>query len=471
MKKLLPVMIVLALLMPLCVCMAEDTALFPARGDNGLWGYIDRFGAFVIEPRYERESPWMGRYAAVSEDGRLWGIVNARGGWVMPPEYVITWETGGRAMAVFDADPPDIRADHAVEDGVQVCGLFDLQTGAFTGFRWKSADLHWFDTPMIPVLGDNGLWGCLDLDTGEQIPCRFVKIREFNEGWAVAQLPPADGENEGICVLVSKTGDIVYPPEGLQIKWWSRVGEGLITVWDPGTQSTGYMDVSGKMVIPPHWYRGYPFEENFAVVEDHEGYYRYIDREDNVLPGINARPEDNGDYGFVNGLTSVFVHDPDSGDTRPGAMNDRGEIVFTLEGKNVCWLWNFMDNGLAWYMEWHPEAGEYWYEYPFYGLVDSEGNKVTDSVFVCIEDEGSPFCEGLAAVFPADDSRALRGYIDETGNWAIAPKYAGAYSFSGGLAYVKTTDGRCGYIDHNGAEVYLWQTEDGLAIWDDGLPE
>ena len=473
MKRWMMLLLMMLMLLPPGTGMAEDAALFPAKGENGLWGYIDRTGAFAIPPQYAEISPWLGRWAAVSADGALWGIVDAEGNAALPQEYVIEWNAGGRALAVYRADSPDIRADWAVPLGAQVCGLFDLATGAFTGFRWKSAALPWVDTPLIPVLGDNHLWGYANLETGEQpIPCQFAEAHEFHEGWAVVQLPPVESDWAG-WALVSEEGALVSPPEGLAIDPWSRVSQGLVTVRDLETDTAGYMDTQGRLAIPPRWNEAYPFSGNFGVVENYSGVWacRYVDREGNMVSGVSARPEENGGYEFVNGLTSVFVEDPAGGSSRPGAMNEAGEILFTLPGENVFWLWNFMENGLAWYMEWHPEAGEGWYEQQFYGLADSEGNLLTPSLFSCVDEEGSPFSEGLAPVYLKGAGKYSGGYLDEKGNWAIAPNYWYVGPFENGLAIVKTELNRCAYIDHEGEEVYAWTMQDDSHWWDTGLPE
>ena len=478
MRKGIVLLCLLALLLsPLCALAAED-ALFPARGENGLWGFIDRTGQFVIPPRYEKVSPWRGRFAAVTEDGENWGIVDETGALALPLEYVVEWNEECTVFAVYDAAVPDIKASFAVTLGDTVCGLLDTKTGFFTGFRWKSAALPWYDSwldaPLLPVRGENGLWGFVKLDTGEQfLPCQFAEVADdFHEGWAIVRLPPEGGQREGVFVLVSEGGEIVYPPEGLEIDPWSRVREGLVAVRDPQTDEAGYMDVTGHLAIPPQWIDVYPFQGDFAVVwaSPWEGIFQYVDQEGNILAGVRARPDGMGGYAFVDGLTSVAVEDPESGHWWPAAMNERGEIVFTLADSEI-WLWNFMDNGLVWYTEWRPEAGDYEYEQRFYGLMDREGNKITDSIFKCIADEGSPFAEGVAAARIPDGGTNLYGYIDETGNWAIAPNYPFALSFENGLAVVETADGRGGYIDHEGKEVYLWKTDEKLSFWQSDLPQ
>jgi KWG Leptospira. len=51
---------------------ATDIALFPARAENGLWGYIDSQGTWVIEPQFNYAYGFRGNYAEVTiVPGRL----------------------------------------------------------------------------------------------------------------------------------------------------------------------------------------------------------------------------------------------------------------------------------------------------------------------------------------------------------------------------------------------------------------
>ena len=459
------------LLLPLCAPAEGETgALFPAKGDNGLWGFIDQEGAFRIPPQYEKMSPWMGQYAAVTENGALWGIVDGRGNYALAPgEYLIDWlEDGFSHLFRVVSSENELLPEYAQTVGDQAAGFFDGDTGLFSGFQWKAVDFPRHGD-MIPVMdrNENALWGYAERRTGKQaIPCQFANAGDFYGDWAVADLPVWD-EYDLETVAVNRDGLILHAPKGCSIAFYSVPKEGLVAILDEKEDRDGYMNLDGEIVIPPRYLDAFPFEGNYAVVEDPEGwetgYWFYIDRQGNQVPGVTARPEGNGGTEFVNGITSVFV------DGKPGAMDEKGNVVFVMEGEELFWLWNFMDNGLAWYMEWHPEAGSGWYEQQFYGLADAEGNRVTGSVFQCVAEEGSPFSEGLAAVSRPDmglDPAADMGYIDETGNWAIEPRFYSAGKFENGLAFVTYKDGRCGYVDREGNEVYFWNCGEKSAWWE-----
>jgi hypothetical protein len=50
--RLIVFLMILVLVFPICAC-AEEDMLFPARGEQELWGYINIRGEWVIPPQYE----------------------------------------------------------------------------------------------------------------------------------------------------------------------------------------------------------------------------------------------------------------------------------------------------------------------------------------------------------------------------------------------------------------------------------
>jgi hypothetical protein len=64
--------------------------------------------------------------------------------------------------------------------------------------------------------------------------------------------------------------------------------------------------------------------------------------------------------------------------------------------------------------------------------------------------DAGPFASGRARLLEAD-REALYNYIDESGAWAIPPRFAEAGDFSGGRAYVREPGGRWGAIGADGS--------------------
>ena len=70
----------------------EDAKLFAssqpaAAKKNGLWGFVDASGAWVIEPQYEDACSFASGYAAVKQDG-LWGFINEQNELVIEPAFL-----------------------------------------------------------------------------------------------------------------------------------------------------------------------------------------------------------------------------------------------------------------------------------------------------------------------------------------------------------------------------------------------
>lgn len=490
-------------LMVLCLLTAlpaladgHPEALFAARGESGLWGYIDASGEFVIPPKYAAVSPALGSpmvsglFMAVSDDGESWGLIDDDGDEIFPQEYVITWSDYD--FAIYCADSEDRVAAWAMAHGTQKVGYFNTNYGEFSGFLWKEICLWDDGVSLMPVMDENGLWGYANsnLNYGHYetvIPCQFAEAAAFtvnggevyDTGWAVARYPQDENGHTEYVLVSSVDGHVVHPPEGYMLDINQPVTENKAIICsrpafdaegNPLPDRCGFMDTEGNILwlMEDQDVELWPYENGWCVAYSYEdGHGRYLDENGHVLDGVYARPEGMGGYRFVNGLTSVFVGD------RPAAMDDEGNVLFVMEGENVFWLCNFEQNGLAWYKEWHPEAGDRWYEQEQYGLADRNGNVLTPSDFWCYnEDYGAPFSYGLAAARYAQGDN-LYGYLNEQGQWAIEPRFIYAGEFQeGGLAYVKTSPTRHAYIDLEGREVYAWTYGDEtLSWWQEDQPE
>jgi hypothetical protein len=57
------------------------------RVSGGLWGYVDRAGALVVEPRYSRVEPFARGLAQVEVDGEGFTWIDREGRMVVEPSY------------------------------------------------------------------------------------------------------------------------------------------------------------------------------------------------------------------------------------------------------------------------------------------------------------------------------------------------------------------------------------------------
>lgn len=69
--------------------------LQPKQADNGLWGYVDSNGVFVIEPIFTYADDFKDGYAEIRDEQGERGIVNTLGQWMSYPE----------PKSIMDIDP------------------------------------------------------------------------------------------------------------------------------------------------------------------------------------------------------------------------------------------------------------------------------------------------------------------------------------------------------------------------------
>lgn len=98
--------------------------------------------------------------------------------------------------------------------------------------------------------------------------------------------------------FIDKTGKVVIPCQ------WEDAGgfqEGLCQVTD-ANDKYGYIDKTGKLVIPCQWKDAFPFREGLAAVKDANDKYGFIDKTGKVIIPCEWRKA----YWFENGRTKVY---------------------------------------------------------------------------------------------------------------------------------------------------------------------
>lgn len=393
MRKLLTILMAMLLFIP--AALAED-ALFPAMGEDGLWGYIDRTGTWRIEPQFTGCYNFRGDYAEAwmipdgltgeEADQYRWnhdcsGIIDRQGQWVLPPEYSIDSGYDGRSYGGDDTGIWLITQYDGLEHGSfdePFEGFFDIPSGYFSGLHWGSVWPWIGDSPLIPVTdADTWLHGYVDRATGELvIPYRYgvQDPSPFSEGVAPVAYEDENGNALDFFFLIDLEGNEIPLPEGIHAEYGCFASEGLIAVVNE-EGLYGYADLQGNLVIAPQFSYAREFEDGVAEVDLADGSSVCIDRTGAVIEGVS--PDDP----------------------------------------------TYMDNGLAWVY-----VG---LDLPLYSnewqLIDRAGNVVSDT-YSLAEFESREFDEGLQPVYPLDGGCV---YLDETGAVALPGPYNGGRPLRG----------------------------------------
>jgi len=168
----------------------------------------------------------------------------------------------------------------------------------------------------------------------------------------------------------------------------------LFPIWN-AQHKTGYIDVTGKIIIPPRFESGSDFSEGLAAVNI-GGKWGFVDHAGNVT----IAPAYYAAFPFSDGVAAVYEFGEPI--RRCGYIDHTDHFVIELQSKFSC----------------------------------------------------KPFKEGFAVVDLYNDAigEDLSGYIDKGGNIPIGASYVFAGDFSNGLALVHDSDKRV-FIDRTGSTV------------------
>ncbi len=498
------IMIVSAILMMLCLLFcaagAEETGspdeLYPKQAENGLWGYSDAAGNWVIPAQFFFADDFRGSYACVDvqkEDGVSNGIINCKGEFVLQPEYYIDDGRDGylKGYGTWDDGYYIVKQKDAFD------GFFDVRSGSFSGLKYETVLETDIECELIPVCQTrDGIdyMGFADRATGALvlpyeywISSRHAVVEAFPEGVGVLASVAGIKENwnwdwdktiPGDYVLMKQNGEVIQLPDGIVPDDIGIMSEGLITVRDEKTGLYGYADINGNIVIRPEFYEAYAFYKGKAEVELTEDCYAIIDREGKIL----LREEDeqfpitmtendgtgipryafrgiNGLYGFIDEQGKVVM--PPQFEYAEDFCGDYAEVgVFS----KVCGM---TLTGVI-------EANGQWKIYPEkYAdvrecIADDHGG-----IYILRREESYGYLDVATGCFSGyvyDDIRAERdisvlipvtkdgktGYVErKTGEIRIPYRYdpERTYGFENGYAAAAYADGEMLLVDENGKEI------------------
>ncbi len=202
---------------------------------------------------------------------------------------------------------------------------------------------------------------------------------------------------------------------------------------------SGYIDASGKWVLPPIYEGAGTFREGLASVKV-GGKWGFINRSGKLV----IKPKYEMTFGFTDGLALVTIKNS-RGQKRDGFINGKGRMVIPAKYTSA----GSFSEGLA-----VVKVGgrRYQKDKGRWGYINRKGQLVIKPTFI----SASGFSEGLA---PVTLNGRTWGFIDKSGKMVIKPVYgAGGFwkspgSFSEGMSAVNLRGKLYGYIDKSGKTV------------------
>ena len=261
---------------------------------------------------------------------------------------------------------------------------------------------------------------------GYILPRKFKNVSYFNEGLALTQKD--NNSNTNGCDVFEYIDGEENTVLKISCDLANEFHEGLARIMKDNLY--GYIDRTGKEIIPCQYLKAKDFSNGFAIVLDQECKVCIIDKEGNKkailkeaynLKDFHSYSNDLALCRFEINFLSCFNY-----------MNKKQEFQITLDNKYQQ-AYDFV-NGFAIVVD---KNG--------YGFIDKTGKEVIP----CQYERAQNFSGNLAPVLKEVNGKW--GYIDKNNQVKIPFQYDEAYPFRDGLALVEK-NGLYGYITQNGLE-------------------
>lgn len=284
------------------------------------WGFMDRNGSVVVEPKYDRDEirfnrdyifPYNEGMAAVSVNDK-WGFIDASGKMVIQPQYEgVSGFINGVAYGI-DEEGNDIYFDKTgkkLKRSEAMAAIYpntsskihvEITDDKYVFYNNKGEVMAEYDdwSPFSEGLArvTRGGYAAYDAmvlgavsgyidETGEVvIPLKFgYPANDFHDGLAAVSYCVGSVKNvwpEWKMGYIDKSGKFVIQP---LYNWAGDFKEGLALV--ELDHKWGFIDKQGKTVIQPQFYSASEFIDGIAIVENFERKISLIDKTGKMVAG------------------------------------------------------------------------------------------------------------------------------------------------------------------------------------------
>lgn len=370
-SKYIAIPTVLLFIFSVVACGGEDRTADTAGEESayaGKWGYIDKTGNMVIEPRFDCAWQFSEGLAPVNI-GRQLGYVDKEGNMAIEPQFPY-WQ-----IEPFPKDRQYGGYEIYFNDG-----LARIEVDGRYGFIDKNGDIviepvyeeaYVFCEGLASVY-INGKWGYIDTYGNMVLETEFDGVGHFSEGLASVW------DKNGIG-FINTDGEVVIGPRFLEAGWFSE-DRAVVTVGEEfGDRVWGYIDTEGNWAVGPEPFTGEHLLVHQCYFSEGLALFRngHVDRNGNIVI-------EGGGYPFSEGLALVAVHNED-GFLDHGFIDREGNQVIEPRFEYA----DSFSEGLA-----LVKVNDR------YGFIDESGGFIIEPIY----EKALSFSEGLAPVLVWDDS-------------------------------------------------------------------
>lgn len=326
-----------------------DNGLVRVQDENGKWGFLNQEGNTIIPCQWnDAASKFSEGLLCVKNNKGKWGYIDKQGDEVLR----FQWDEA-RPFSSGLANVKWKRNYLNLPIGESKWGTIDKNGDYVLPNKWLDCGYS-FHEGMLNIKDDKNLWGYIDINGKVVIPCRWTQAGRFCEGLACFAVKKEFG---GFLIdrwgFVDKSGQVVISPEyfivynfyngitnvkegtGSSDRWKIIDKEGhllfssssLFPLYfqenlacvgflakghlSPFPLINGFVDMTGREVIPSIWKSARAFSSGLAPVQNNDGKWGYIDKNGMVV--IPCQWEDaesfDGDYAWVKDSVTWYLID------------------------------------------------------------------------------------------------------------------------------------------------------------------
>lgn len=249
---------------------------------NGMF-FADFEGNDLFGTVFDEAKPYSEGYAAVCKDG-LWGYINSNGGWLVEPKYSEAYsfssglalvvnkkgksgfiDTNGNLVIHFQGEYAFM---NSFDNGLCIkSSIFRKEGVVDKNDKWiispQYDDIYIYDNYVLLKKGDK--YYIYIRSAKKLIKEPFIYVYEENEELLLAT--SHSGDYAISTVTGEKTDKVFYIKEGFS--------ERMFVATDGATMKTGYINKDGQWIVPPIFDNALPFSEGVAAVQQ-DGKWGYI---------------------------------------------------------------------------------------------------------------------------------------------------------------------------------------------------
>lgn len=346
------------------------------------WGFINPEGEWVIQPKYEYVEIFKND-VALCKKGDFWGMINEQEQELLAFEYTKISRFPGNRYKLTKTNYQPVYFDY---------------NGKMLMDR-KYAKFEHFSDGLCAVQRRDSLWGFIDKNGQEVLPCQYESARPFGQGRAAVK-------EHGTWGFINKKGEKIWTlPKGVQNVGTYRHGK----VWFKNKKGLyGFYNWDGKVFIRPKYSVAFDFQQGRARAAfkaktgliDTTGHYVLNPKRYDLIWEFDE-----------NGLAQAY----EENDGLVGLINREGQVIVDMKYRLI----ETFKNGYAKVLS-----------YNGYGYINTAGEEVIPAIYESIGEVS----EGLVAVSPYNEYEWT--YLNLKQERVINDKFMVANPFVNGYAIV-----------------------------------